>query len=64
MEEASRVELRAAGGKIGWQGFFSNMHNHMQVKQEVDIGRGLNVSSRSKSEFPTPCTWLGQACCF
>ena len=52
MEEAARVELRAAGGKIGWQGFFSNMHNHMQVKQEAaDLGRGLNVSSRSKPEF-------------
>ena len=53
MEEAARVELCAAGGKIGWQGFLAwDMHNHMQVKQETaDIGRGLNVSSRSKPEF-------------
>jgi hypothetical protein len=58
LKAAARVELHAAGGKIGWQGFSAwDMHTHMQVKQEADVGSGLNVSLlSSKPEFPTPCT--------
>ena len=59
LKAAARVELHAAGGKMGWQVFLArDMHTHMQVKQEADdVGRGLNVSLLSSNpEFPTPCT--------